>query len=310
MDQKEEKEEELQNIILFKKIENKNLEEKEKEEKEEKEKEEKEKEEKEEEEEEEERISIENINENFSDLLQQRQPITLAFSNIQLSIQKKLNSYLEKITNNNENNNLINLPILQNINGIAKPGRILAILGGSGAGKSSLLNVLAGRIYDGIIDGNIYLNNENITGEKKNFKKMKRIVGYVPQEEHLLANLTVKETLTIAAMMRLPDIFTKEQKLQQVQNVIEELRLSLCVNTKIGNELIRGISGGEKKRVSIGIHLLTNPSILFLDEPTSGLDSTMSYNIVHLLKKIAKKIELLFVQSISQVQIFLIFLMT
>jgi ABC-type multidrug transport system ATPase subunit len=89
---------------------------------------------------------------------------------------------------------------------------------------------------------------------------MKNIAAYVPQEDHLLENLTVKETLTYSALLRLPSAMSHEEKLQQVDRVIQELRLTHIADSKIGGEFIRGISGGEKRRVSIGLQLLTNPS--------------------------------------------------
>ena len=131
---------------------------------------------------------------------------------------------------------------------------------------------------------------------------MKQIAGYVTQDDHLLSNLTVRETLTYAALLKLPRNLSTDEKLKQVEAVIQELRLTKVANTLIGGPFIRGVSGGERRRVSIGLQLLTNPSnqnliseskiwigVLFLDEPTSGLDSTTAHNVVDTLLKLARR---------------------
>lgn len=89
----------------------------------------------------------------------------------------------------------------------------------------------------------------------------------------MFENLTVRETLEYAALLRLPSSMTREQKWNRVDQVIRELGLAKCENTRIGSPDVRGISGGERKRVSIGIELVTQPRLIFLDEPTSGLDA-------------------------------------
>lgn len=89
---------------------------------------------------------------------------------------------------------------------------------------------------------------------------MKQIAGYVTQDDHLLSNLTVRETLTYAALLKLPRNLSTDEKLKQVEAVIQELRLTKVANTLIGGPFIRGVSGGERRRVSIGLQLLTNPS--------------------------------------------------
>jgi ABC-type multidrug transport system ATPase subunit len=108
------------------------------------------------------------------------------------------------------------------------------------------------------------------------------------QEDSLTATATPREAFEFSARLRLPPTITAEERTRKVNEMIAILHLSSCADTMIGNELIKGISGGEKKRVSIGVELITQPSILFLDEPTSGLDSYAAYNIINTLKDLAR----------------------
>ena len=96
-------------------------------------------------------------------------------------------------------------------------------------------------------------------------------VGYVPQNDHLMAALTVRETLDFYAQLKLPKEWTPDQKKERVEKIIQELHLTKCSNTLIGNDgLIRGVSGGELKRISIAVELLNEPSVLFLDGTFNG----------------------------------------
>lgn len=156
-------------------------------------------------------------------------------------------------------------------------------MGSSGAGKSTLLNVLSGRIQPGELKGNILINGE--TREPGSFKQ---IVGYIEQEDIMFENLSVKETLTYSALLRLPGTLETEEKSQRVNDVVDELGLAKCQNTYIGGGEKRGVSGGERKRVSIGVELVTSPSVLFLDEPTSGLDAFTAQAIIEKITELAK----------------------
>jgi ABC-type multidrug transport system ATPase subunit len=136
----------------------------------------------------------------------------------------------------------------------------------STAGKTTLLNVLAGRAQ-GKIQGRILLNGQPVSAAKALSKKQ----GYVLQDDLLMASQTPREILEFAARLRIPNSYTEEQKMQRIEDVLEELNLVNCQNTRVGAVgAKRGISGGERKRVSIGVELITNPSLIFLDEPTSG----------------------------------------
>ncbi|KAK2992999.1 hypothetical protein RJ640_004511 [Escallonia rubra] len=116
---------------------------------------------------------------------------------------------------------------------------------------------------------------------------MKRNTGFVTQDDILYAHLTVTETLVFTALLRLPSSIAKKDKIMHAEAVITQLGLSRCKNSIIGGPFLRGISGGERKRVSIGQEMLINPSLLFLDEPTSGLDSTTAQRIVSTLWELA-----------------------
>ncbi|CAK8540176.1 unnamed protein product [Lathyrus sativus] len=170
--------------------------------------------------------------------------------------------------------------ILNGITGMVCPGEILAMLGPSGSGKTTLLTALGGRLA-GKLSGKVTYNNQSFSG------LIKRRTGFVAQDDVLYPHLTVTETLVFTALLRLPQTLTRDEKVEHVERVISELGLNNCRNSMIGGPLLRGISGGEKRRVSIGQEMLINPSLLLLDEPTSGLDSTTALRILNTIKKLA-----------------------
>ncbi|GMJ05217.1 ATP-binding cassette G9 [Hibiscus trionum] len=171
--------------------------------------------------------------------------------------------------------------ILNGINGIVQPGEMLAMLGPSGSGKTTLLTALGGRL-GGHLAGIITYNGKPFSNS------MKRNTGFVTQDDVLYPHLTVTETLVFTALLRLPNSFTKQDKITHAEAVIDQLGLVNCKDCIIGDPFLRGVSGGERKRVSIGQEMLINPSLLFLDEPTSGLDSTTAQRIVSTLLELAK----------------------
>ncbi|MCL7048350.1 hypothetical protein MKW94_026511 [Papaver nudicaule] len=171
--------------------------------------------------------------------------------------------------------------ILKGVTGTVYPGEMLAMLGPSGSGKTTLLTALGGRL-GGKLSGNITYNGKPFSNP------MKRNTGFVTQDDVLYPHLTVTETLVFTALLRLPNTLTKEEKAMHAEAVITQLGLTKCKNNIIGGSLLRGVSGGERKRVSVGQEMLINPSLLFLDEPTSGLDSTTAQRIVSTLWELAK----------------------
>ncbi|KAJ9153615.1 hypothetical protein P3X46_027040 [Hevea brasiliensis] len=171
--------------------------------------------------------------------------------------------------------------ILKGITGIVLPGEMLAILGPSGSGKTTLLTALGGKL-GGHLGGAITYNGKPFSNA------MKRNTGFVTQDDVFYPHLTVVETLIFTALLRLSNSLTKENKIKLAEAVINQLGLNRCKNSIIGGPFLRGVSGGERKRVSIGQEMLINPSLLFLDEPTSGLDSTTAQRIVSIVWEQAK----------------------
>ncbi|KAD5960534.1 hypothetical protein R6Q59_013613 [Mikania micrantha] len=172
--------------------------------------------------------------------------------------------------------------LLHRISGFAEPGRIMAIMGPSGSGKSTLLDSLAERLSKNVVmTGDIFLN-----GKKK--KPSNGAVAYVTQEDVLMGTLTVRETITYSAYLRLPPTYTNEEVNDIIEGTIMEMGLEDCSDSLIGNWHLRGISGGEKKRLSIALEILVRPRVLFLDEPTTGLDSASAFFVVQALKSLAR----------------------
>ncbi|XP_026395835.1 ABC transporter G family member 20-like [Papaver somniferum] len=173
--------------------------------------------------------------------------------------------------------------LLNNISGEAREGEILAILGPSGSGKSTLIDALANRISKESLGGSVTLNGETLESGV-----LKMISAYVMQDDLLYPILTVEETLMFSADFRLPHSLSKGKKMERVQTVIDELGLRNAAKTIIGDEDHRGISGGERRRVSIGANVIRDPILLFLDEPTSGLNSSCAFMVVKVLQRIAR----------------------
>ena len=172
--------------------------------------------------------------------------------------------------------------ILCDVSGCVRPGEVLALMGPSGSGKTTLLSILGGRAQKSMkVKGRVRFNGEPLE------KNVKRKIGYVMQDDLLYESLTVYETLYYAAMLRLPKSMSVETKKKRIDGVIEALGLQKASQTIVGGFFRRGISGGERKRASVGHELLINPSVLFLDEPTSGLDSTTAMQLIETLRELA-----------------------
>lgn len=175
--------------------------------------------------------------------------------------------------------------ILDHIQGVAHPGQIMAIMGASGAGKTTFLDILARKNKRGSVEGNFYVN-----GERVGNSDYKNVIGFVDQEDTMLPTLTVHETIMTSALLRLPRDMGHAAKELRVYEVEKQLGISHIKDSLIGSEEGngRGISGGEKRRVGIACELVTSPSILFLDEPTSGLDAFNAFNVIECLVTLAK----------------------
>ncbi|KAM6592638.1 hypothetical protein CsatA_000341 [Cannabis sativa] len=188
------------------------------------------------------------------------------------------------VGSSNINNNMIKprRKLLNNLSGYAKPNRIMALMGPSGSGKSTLLDAFSGRLSS----NTEMIGNVHIKGKKQSSRNCGGI-SYLTQEDVFLGTLTVRETITYSAHLRVSNKISKEEIENLVEKTIEEMGLEHCADNKIGNWYFRGISGGEKKRLSIGLEILTQPQIMLLDEPTTGLDSASAFFVVCTLGNIA-----------------------
>ncbi|KAM5586217.1 ABC transporter G family member 10 [Rosa sericea] len=168
--------------------------------------------------------------------------------------------------------------ILKNVNCEARPGEITAIAGPSGAGKTTLLEILAGKISPKKVCGQVLVNNLPMVA-----KSFRRMSGYVTQDDALFPLLTVEETLMYSALLRHPG--GRKEAAAKVRQLMKEFGLEHVAASRIGGgSSNNGISGGERRRVSIGVDLVHDPAVILIDEPTSGLDSASAFHIVSLLK--------------------------
>jgi ABC-type multidrug transport system ATPase subunit len=178
---------------------------------------------------------------------------------------------------------------LQHINISEGSGKLIGLMGASGAGKTTLLNALSG--IETVTEGQVLINGININTEKD---KIKGLIGYIPQDDLLIEELTVFENLFYNAKLCFKDLSdTKITEL--VMKVLNSLGLAERKDLKVGNPLQKTISGGQRKRLNIGLELIREPAVLFVDEPTSGLSSRDSENVMDLLRELTLKGKLIFV---------------
>lgn len=178
--------------------------------------------------------------------------------------------------------------ILDEVWGYAKAGETTAIMGASGAGKTSLFGVLSGRFRSKgaiTVEADIRLSGQAI--DPSSDAKIRSLFAFVEQEDALHTPSTPREALRFSARLRLPKSVGDAEIDSFVDRYIKELGLSSCADTMIGGGLKKGISGGEKRRTSIGVELISKPSVILLDEPTSGLDSFAAKQVMALLDKVA-----------------------
>ncbi|MFY0652512.1 MAG: ATP-binding cassette domain-containing protein [Cyclobacteriaceae bacterium] len=178
---------------------------------------------------------------------------------------------------------------LRNINIAEDKGKLIGLMGGSGAGKSTLLNVLNGN--EAPSQGSVRINGIDINNDGG---KIEGVIGYVPQDDLMIDELTVFENLYYAAKLCFNDL-SESELTELVNKTLASLGLTETRNLKVGSPLEKTISGGQRKRLNIGLELLREPSVLFVDEPTSGLSSRDSENIMDLLKELSLKGKMVFV---------------
>ncbi|XP_051222590.1 ABC transporter G family member 7 [Lolium perenne] len=174
--------------------------------------------------------------------------------------------------------------LLSNLSGEAKPGRLLALMGPSGSGKTTLLNVLAGQLAASPslhLSGYLYVNGQPMS--QGGYK-----IAYVRQEDIFFSQLTVRETLSLAAELQLPDTMSPERKEKYVNDLLFRLGLVNSADSIVGDAKVRGISGGEKKRLALACELIASPSVIFADEPTTGLDAFQAEKVMETLRQLAE----------------------
>ncbi|CAM6119140.1 unnamed protein product [Calypogeia fissa] len=184
--------------------------------------------------------------------------------------------------------------LLNNITAEARHGEVMAIMGPSGASKTTYLDALAGRISRKSLTGSVFVNGLPMTD------KFRRVSGYVMQDDVHFPYLTARETLMYSARLRIPSSVSMDEKKRRVEAILEILGLKTCADTRIGNEEVGGVSGGERRRISIALDLIHDPMVLFLDEPTSGLDSTSALQVMQCLQKLAKERSRTIILSVHQ----------
>lgn len=167
--------------------------------------------------------------------------------------------------------------ILRNVSLKINPGELIAILGGSGAGKTTFMNCING--FEPATEGRVLVDGLELY---KNYQSLKSCMGYVPQQDIVHDNLTLESMLTYTGKLRLPSDVTKQELSTRVAEVLEMVDL-----TKEKDTFIRKLSGGQRKRASIAVELVSDPSLFFLDEPTSGLDPEAETNLMHQLRRLS-----------------------
>ncbi|KAF7192527.1 putative ABC transporter ATP-binding protein/permease [Pseudocercospora fuligena] len=208
-----------------------------------------------------------------------RKPLGVCVQNLSLSI--CASSCLERSKSRSRSSQG---RILNNLSFAFEAGGLHAIMGSSGSGKSTLLNAIAGRSNKTLQTGHVLVNGQIITP-----RQLRSTISVVPQDEICsLPFLTVRETLHAAALLRLSPELTRSQKLARADEILHSLALQACADTIIGGSRARGISGGERRRVSIALQVLTNSPVLLLDEPTSGLDGATAAEILQCLASLAQ----------------------
>jgi ABC-type multidrug transport system ATPase subunit/ABC-type multidrug transport system permease subunit len=202
--------------------------------------------------------------------------VDLGFSHIRLELETK-----KKSATTGETTRVL---LDGSIRGRAQPGRMMAIMGPSGAGKSTVLHALAGRMKGSskiALEGERHINGKPVSGDSM------LPSAFIEQEVNFFPYMTVRETLDFRVELKLGSRLSKKARDVIVDDLIAQLRLEKTVDTIVGDSKVQGISGGERRRLSIACELVSSPSLIFLDEPTSGLDSTAATSLIEVLRSLA-----------------------
>ena len=168
--------------------------------------------------------------------------------------------------------------ILQDVNITVEPNEFIAIIGGSGAGKSTVMNAMSG--FEQATEGAVFVNGTDLY---KNYQVLKNIIGYVPQQDIIYENITLSKMLEYSAKMRMSEDVSEQERAKRVDEVLSMVELG-----EHKDKYIRSLSGGQKKRASIAVEMLADPGLFFLDEPTSGLDPGTEESLMKTLNKLSK----------------------
>lgn len=212
------------------------------------------------------------LNRQYDFKLEDVAPITMAVKNLYIWADFKKGPPCKRVYSNKL--------ILNDISAQFVAGTSTAILGSSGSGKTTLMNYLASRMQDSALksNGELYINGTRVPS----IKPIKQRTGYVTQFDVVYSDLSPKDHFYYTA--KLSGI---QDPIAKSDSIIKKLGLQNCQDTRVGNDIKRGVSGGERKRTSIGIEMITDPSLMFLDEPTTGLDSKSALNVASLLRNLA-----------------------
>mmetsp|Transcript_84357 Transcript_84357/g.149133 ORF Transcript_84357/g.149133 Transcript_84357/m.149133 type:complete len:1017 (-) Transcript_84357:168-3218(-) len=183
--------------------------------------------------------------------------------------------------------------ILDDLSLSVRSGELFAMMGPSGAGKTTMLQLMTRQLQGGQESGAVLLNGEHL-----GFETFRRHAVYVEQYDTHWGYLTCRETMHYASSLSFTD--RPEQQVQRAERMMERLGLVECADTKAGNDFLKGLSGGQRKRLALGVALLTGPVLMFLDEPTSGLDAASAASVTSYLKKVAQESNVMVVATIHQ----------
>ena len=187
--------------------------------------------------------------------------------------------------------------ILSHVSLAIRPGELVAILGGSGAGKTTFMNCING--FEPATEGTVYINGTELY---KNYSTIKSTIGYVPQQDIVHDDLTLEAMLTYTGKLRLPKDITKQELAERVADVMDMVDLTAQKDT-----FIKKLSGGQRKRASIAVELISDPSLFFLDAPTSGLDPEAETNLMHQLRRLSDekgKTVIVITHTLQNIQLF------
>ncbi|XP_076442875.1 ATP-binding cassette sub-family G member 5-like [Babylonia areolata] len=206
------------------------------------------------------------------------EPVTLALHNLCYTVRYRSGNWWTSCCRHKQVKR-----VLHDVTLALPAGQLVGIIGSSGSGKTSLLDVIAFR-SQGEVTGTMMYGGQPCTK-----RSMRQRVSYVIQADRLLPNLTVRETLTYTAYLKLPSSHSKRQIEDKVSSVLNHMGLMAVADSRVGGAVVRGVSGGEKRRVTIALQLLKDPDILLMDEPTTGLDSFTARHLVASMQQLARE---------------------